>query len=123
MAVLVFAVIALFFFKQYQKVKDNPSAAAKATSQRIVERVGQLYFLPPDEEPTVALIEDKSKLANQSFFIGVENGDYLLVYTKAKIALIYREEVNRLVNVGPVNTDQSQQPAGDVAGERINPNQ
>lgn len=118
LTVLVFAITAAFFFKQYQEVKNNPDVAAKATSQRIVERVGGLFFLP-SEEPTVAQIEDKSKLETQSFFDGAENGDYLLVFADAKLALIYREKDDKLVNVGPVNTEQSQQaPAEGVAGEQ-----
>lgn len=118
MTVLVFAIVAAFFFKQYQEVKNNPDATAKATSKRILEKVSKIYFLP-SEEPTVAQIEDKEKLASQSFFSGAENGDYLLVYPEAKLALLYREDVNKLVNVGPVNTDQAEQSAGsDVAGEQ-----
>lgn len=118
LTVLVFAIVAAFFFKQYQEVKNNPNAAAEATSKRIVERVNTLFHLPA-EEPTVAQIEDKSKLESQSFFDGAQNGDYLLVYSDAKLALIYREKDNKLVNVGPVNTGQNQQPpAEDVAGDK-----
>lgn len=118
MTVLVFAIAAAFFFKQYQEVKNNPEAVNKATSQRIVEKVQGLFYLPP-EEPTVAQIEDKSKLEKQSFFDSAQNGDYLLVYSEAKLALIYREKDNKLVNVGPVSAGQNQQtPAEDVAGEQ-----
>ncbi len=116
LAILVLAITAAFFFKEYRDIKKNPDAAAKATSERIIEKVGELYFLPGDETPTVAQIEDKTKLEAQAFFKGAENGDYLLVYSTAKIALIYRERDDKLVSVGPVNTDQSQ--AGDVAGEQ-----
>lgn len=119
LAILVFAVSAAFFFKEYQDIKENPTAASEATSQRIVDKVSQLYFLPGNETPTVAKIEDKSKLTGQVFFNSAENGDYLLVYTDAKIALLYRENDNKLVNVGPVSTDQAAQPQeGDVAGEQ-----
>jgi hypothetical protein len=112
LTVLVLAVSAAFFFKEYQDIRKDPKAKAEATSKRVVDRVSELYFLPENEEPTVAQIEDKTKLEGQSFFDSARNGDYLLVYTKAKIALLYREGENKLVNVGPVNTDQS-----DVAGE------
>jgi hypothetical protein len=112
LTVLVIAVTAAFFFKEYQEVKNDPKAKAQATSNRVIDKVSNLYFLPEDEKPTVAQIEDKSKLDGQSFFDSARNGDYLLVYTEAKIALLYREGENKLVNVGPVNTDQS-----DVAGE------
>lgn len=123
MAVLVFAIVAAFFFKQYQEVKNNPDAAAKATSKRILEKVAKIYVLPGSEEPTVAKIEDKSKLENQPFFGGAENGDYLLVYPEAKLALLYREKDNKLVNVGPVNTGQEEQQAPNVAGEQTKKDQ
>lgn len=116
MAVLVLALTAAFFFKQYQDIKKSPDVAAKVTSERVIEKVSQIYFLPSGETPTVAQIEDKTKLAEQDFFKSAENGDYLLVYTNAKMALIYRENDNKLVNVGPVTTDQNQ--VEDVAGEQ-----
>lgn len=119
LAIFVFAISAAFFFKEYQDIKKDPSAANEATSQRIIDKVAEIYLLPADEKPTVAKIEDKSKLGGQIFFNSAENGDYLLVYPKAKIALLYREQHNKLVNVGPVNTDQPPRPeAGGVAGEQ-----
>jgi hypothetical protein len=116
LAVLVLAVTAGFFFKENRDLKKNPNAVAQATTDRVISKVSKLYYLPKDEKPTVAQIEDKSKLEGQSFFTGAQNGDYLLVYTNAKIALLYREHDNKLVNVGPVNTDQNSN-ANDVAGE------
>jgi hypothetical protein len=80
--------------------KDNA-----ATTSRIITKVGELYDLPKSEEPTVAAIQDKTKLANQEFFNKAVNGDYLLVYTEAKLALLYREDIDKLINVGHVNMD------------------
>lgn len=117
LTVLVLAVTAAFFFKEYQDVKNDPQAKAEATSKRVIGKVSKLYFLPDGEKPTVAQIEDKSKLQGQSFFDAAQNGDYLLVYTEAKIALLYREGDNKLVNVGPVNTDQQNDVAGDSTGQ------
>jgi len=116
LSVLVLAIVAAFLFKEYQDIKKTPETVAKATSQRIIEKVSNLYLLPGNEDPTVAKIEDKSKLGGQDFFKAAENGDYLLVYTNAKVALLYRETDNKLVNVGPVNTGQNQD--GGVAGEQ-----
>jgi hypothetical protein len=83
--------------------KTDSATENKATSKRVVQEVGDIYMLPAGEEPTVALIQDKTKLGNQQFFKDTVNGDYLLVYSKAKIALVYRESNHKLVNVGPVN--------------------
>jgi hypothetical protein len=104
-AVLVVAIAAaaVFFFMQYKNLKDNPDAAAQETTQRLVGEVGKLYALPGDETPTVALVQDKDKLKDQSFFAKAENGDYILIYTNSKLALLYREKDNKLINVGPVS--------------------
>jgi uncharacterized protein HemX len=105
--IVVFAGIAGFFFWKWQSLKADPKVAAQETSARITEAVGKIYQLPASEEPTVALIQDKQKLKDQSFFEKAQNGDYLLVYQKSKLALLYREKDNRLINVGPISLDNT----------------
>src|SRR5688572_9690472 len=80
--VVIFAATAGFFFWKWQKAETNPAVQAKASSQRILEKVGKLYALPNGEEPTIALVQDKEKLKSQSFFDKAQNGDYLLMYSK-----------------------------------------
>jgi hypothetical protein len=110
---LLIAIIGVLVWK-YQQVKSDPGKEAKKTSLRIIDKVANLYMVPSNEEPTVALIQDKSKLGNQEFFKNAKNGDYLLIYQKEKVALVYREDADKLVNVGPVNigADQNGQTAG-----------
>ena len=112
--VLLLAIIGVLGWK-YQHANKNEASKNKETSKRVVAEVSKLYFVPTNEEPTVALIQDKDKLGNQEFFKKANNGDYLLIYQKDKIALIYREKDNKLVNVGPVNLDNQNkaQTAGD----------
>lgn len=52
--------------------------------------------------PTIADITDKDKLKDQAFFKDAENGDQLLLFSKAKVAMLYRESTNKLINVGPI---------------------
>lgn len=80
------------------------------------EKVGKLLTLPTDEQPTVATVQDKEKLKDQPFFKDAQNGDKLLIYTKAQKAIIYREEGNKLINVGPVTLD-TQAPAANPAAK------
>lgn len=97
-----------YFFWQYNSLKNNPNAAAQETTKRLVGEVGKLYALPGGEDPTIAQVQDKDKLKDQSFFSKSENGDYILIYTNAKLALLYREKNNQLINVGPVTiSDQN----------------
>ncbi len=109
--VVLLAATAGFFFWKWQSTKSDPASQAQASSQRIIQKVGKLYALPGGEEPTVALVQDKEKLKSQSFFDKAQNGDYLLMYSKAKLALIYREKDNKLINVGPIsiNSDSTKQ--------------
>lgn len=102
-----------FFAWNYFNDKDDNSDSA--VSQKIIEKVSQLYVIPDGEEPTVAQIKDKEKLNGQSFFDKATNGDYLLVYTDSKLALLYREEANKLVNVGPISSEGQGQVGGASA--------
>ena len=106
--IVVFAGVAGFFFWKWQSLKTSPEVAAQETSSRIVEKVGKIYQLPKNEQPTVALIQDIQKLKDQSFFEKAQNGDYLLMYQQSKLALLYREKDGRLINVGPISLDNKQ---------------
>lgn len=100
--------LAVFFYKQYNDLKNSPDVVAKENTARIVSKVSKLYALPNDEDPTVAEVSDKSKVKDQPFFKNVENGDYVLVYPKGRIAILYRESQNKIINVGPVAIDSAQ---------------
>ena len=110
--IVILAVAAGYFFWQYSNLKANPNAAAQETTQRLVGKVGKLYAVP-NETPTVAQINDKEKLKEQPFFQSTQNGDYLLIFTKAKLAVLYREKENKLINVGPIAITPEQKKAGE----------
>lgn len=110
--IIMLASLTVLFFWLYNDVKndrsDSTQGQAKETSKRIIENVSKLYVVPEREQPTVAAIQDKDKLKEQGFFRQAKDGDYVIVYTKAKLALLYRESINKLVNVGPVSTEADQ---------------
>lgn len=105
--IIVLLGVAGFFAKSYYDLRQNPNKAAEDETKRLVEKVGKLYQLPTDETPVVAKVQDKEKLKDQPFFKNAENGDELLIYQGAKMAIIYREKENKLINVGPVAMDSS----------------
>ncbi|HSX28987.1 MAG TPA: LytR C-terminal domain-containing protein [Candidatus Saccharimonadales bacterium] len=115
--IAVLLLIIGFLFMKYHNLSKDPQAAAKATTRKIVGRVGNLYEIPTDEEPTVAQVQDKDKLAGQPFFAKAQNGDYILVYSKNKLAMIYREKDNKLVNVGPINITANGDPTSAASGQ------
>lgn len=93
-------VIGVLLFR-YMQLRNDTAGNTDA----IIQRVAALYLVPTNETPTIAQVKDERKLQEQPFFAGAQDGDYILVYSKNKLALIYRKEVNKLVNVGPINTE------------------
>ena len=90
---------------------DTVKSAGQPTTEDVIAKVNKIYMLPQGEEPSVAQIQDKSKLSGgQPFYKHAKDGDYVLVYNKSKLALLYRESDNRLITVMPINLD-SQSPS------------
>lgn len=112
---LVLAVAGLaVVLKQYTDLKNNPEKAAQAEVADVVQKAGKLISLPKDETPVLATVSDNKKLKDQPFFAEAKNNDKLLIYTKAKKAVIYRPGENLIVNVGPlvVNSSDNSEPGG-----------
>jgi anaerobic C4-dicarboxylate transporter len=78
-------------------VKNNANIAADREIQAVVAKVGALMELPKDEQPAMITIIDKSKLANEDFFVDAQTGDQVLVYGLARKVIIYRPETNKII--------------------------
>lgn len=106
--VVLIAAGGYFAYKYDQANKDverlaNPQEAAKEEVTRLTNRVGQLMEIPQGETPTLATVSDASKLKSQAFFAKAENGDKVLIFTKAKRAVLYRPSTDKIIEVAPVN--------------------
>lgn len=105
--ILVIALVSsVYFYVQYQQAQvrlANPTLFAQEQAKVVVDAVGRLMTLPTNETPTVATVQDKTKLANQPFFVNAQNGDKVLIYTGAKKAILYRPSINKIIDVAPVN--------------------
>lgn len=111
-----FGLTALYFYTQWSAaagqlvqaqaeladVRQNPGRVAKAETQALVERVGQLIELPAGEEPTVATVADPDRLKTQPFFQRAKLGDRVLIYTNAKKAYLYDPVNHKIIEVAPV---------------------
>lgn len=96
---------------KYEELSKDPQAVQAAEVRRYIEEVGKVYDLPKDEEPSVATVKDKEQLKDQAFFAKAENGDITLIYSKAKLAILYRPSTKQLVNVSSVTIQDSANPA------------
>lgn len=82
---------------------ESPTEATKEAVSTVVAAVGKLIVLPQDEEPTLVVVSDKTKLQSQAFFANAEKGDKVLIYPKVKKAYLYRPRINKLIDVAPAN--------------------
>jgi len=99
--------VAGFYYKQSKQPTPQTTAAGNIPAEDIIQRVSALYNLPGNEEPTIAQIQHQDKLKDQAFFSNAQNGDSILIYPKAKLAIIYRQSTNKIINIGPVNYSDS----------------
>lgn len=99
-----------YYYKQYEKIRNNPETISQEETQRVISDVSRLIELP-DETPSLATVQDKDKLKDQSFFKKAENGDKILIYANAKQAILYRPSSKKIIEVAPLildsNTDQA----------------
>lgn len=62
--------------------------------------------LPKGEQPTIATVSDITKLQGQSFFRNAKNGYKVLIYTKAKKAILYDPIEDKIVEVTSLTLSQ-----------------
>ncbi len=124
-AVVVLALVAAgaygYKYVQDQNAKierlSDPQQAAKDEATRVKDLVGKLADVPTDESPTVATVNDATKLQSQAFFKNAQNGDKVLIFTKAKKAYLYRPSTNKLIEVAPINIGENQTQSETSATE------
>lgn len=110
---LVAGLAALTYFyidtKNELNAAKNPETAGKTETEQIVNQVNKFLQLPTDEAPTLATVNDISKLKNQQFFKNAQNGDKVLIYSKAGRALLYRPSSKKVIEYAPVNLGEQNQ--------------
>lgn len=120
---IIFVVLittSFYFYSKYKstkKILDNPTTQAKNDKEKLIKEVGTLIDLP-NEEPTLATVTNKEKLKSQPFFAKTENGDRVLIYTKAKKAILYRPSINKIIEVSKINLETSS-PTSTITPTKI----
>lgn len=92
----------VYYFDKYQKeihkVRD-PQSEVKA----LLLQVGKLIDLPQGEEPTVATVTNAEQIVAQPFFAKAKNGDRVIIYTNARLAILFDAVAGKIMNVGTIN--------------------
>ena len=121
-ALLIIAGLAgatVYFYQQYKKIKDNPQIVSQEETQFVVSELGKLMELP-DGMPSLATVQDKEKLKDQSFFRKAENGDKVLIYADAKQAILFRPSAKKIIEVAPLliqGNENNGMEASQIQGE------
>ncbi len=97
----------VYFYAQYQDIRNNPGKVGQEEVQKLVAQVSKLIVLPTDELPTVATVTDPEQLKSQPFFVNATKGDKVLIYTNARKAVLYDPAQNRIIEVAPINLGSS----------------
>ena len=98
---------AYFFYTKYREtntILNNPEAVAAKDQKELLDKLGKIVELPKDETPSIATVLDTSKFKDQPFFANAQNGDKVIVYSKAKIAILFRPSTNKVIIISPVTT-------------------
>jgi hypothetical protein len=88
-------------------VPPSTSTSNAEEAKKLVEKIGQYMELPTGSVPTLATVTDIAKLKNQAFFARAANGDKVLIYADAKKAILYRPQTNKIIDVAPLVTSQT----------------
>jgi hypothetical protein len=110
--ILLLLAVVGYLFWQNQQLKQGQTTADVGA---VVEKVGKLIELPQGETPTVANVTDVQKLRNQPFFARAQNGDQVLIYSKAGKAILYRPFTNKVIEIAPISSETS------LSGQGTNP--
>lgn len=107
---LSFAGFGIFKYIQLEKelndLKASPDKMQEVVQEdqkAILEKVSKLMVLPQDEVPTVATVTDITLVRDQPFFASAQNGDKVIIFTKAKKAILYRPSTNKIINFSSIN--------------------
>ena len=92
----------IYYYSQY-KTLERRLADPTAQVSEILKKVGKLIELPTGEEPTVATVNDAEKIRNQPFFSKAQNGYTVILYTNSRMAILFDEKNNKIINVGTIN--------------------
>lgn len=90
-----------YFYWQYRN--SQPGVVETKETKALVDTISDLMLLPEGEEPTLATVTDREKLADQPFFQKAENGDKVLIYSNSGRAVLYRPSLKKIIDVTAVN--------------------
>ncbi|MFA6476060.1 MAG: hypothetical protein WCV68_01445 [Candidatus Paceibacterota bacterium] len=112
--IIILAVVGYYCWTIY-KPQPSQAEAQKMAEQQVmalVAKVRRHMVLPDKEVPQVAEVKDAAlAIKEQPFLAGSQNGDVLIVYTSISKAIVYSPARDLIINVGPVQMNDTPQEA------------
>jgi hypothetical protein len=110
--VAVLLAIIIFFAVSGKNIQVDPNLAIERETADLTQKIGKFMELPAGEQPTLATVTDRAKLKGQDFFESAQNGDKVLIYPKAKKAILYRPSIGKIIEVAHLTSGSGN--SGDV---------
>ncbi|MDP1846070.1 MAG: hypothetical protein Q8L09_05050 [Candidatus Moranbacteria bacterium] len=118
LVVFFIASVVVYSLFIYGNNQSDPNAAIEKEIKSLTASIGKFMELPVGEQPNLATVTDQAKLKGQNFFANAQNGDKLLVYPKAKKAILFRPSTGKIIEATNLTSDSHSAP--EVSPE-INP--
>jgi hypothetical protein len=106
---VIFLVSSFYLWSQLSEIKKDPLKAALTETTDTITAVGKIMLLPDNETPKVATLTDAdlTKIKSQAFFINAKVGDKVLVYSTARKVILYNPNINKIIEVANLNSENS----------------
>ncbi|HVZ58891.1 MAG TPA: LytR C-terminal domain-containing protein [Patescibacteria group bacterium] len=114
--------VCIYLYTQYESsrtILQNPAQATEKKVASVIAQIGRHYLLPTNEEPTLATVSDVTKRAGEPFFAKAHNGDEVLIYPRAKLAILYRPSLDKIITIGEVNTTALTSPTSSSSSAPV----
>ncbi len=114
LVVTILAIVAIpsyaayYFYTEYTRITEDPTAAAKQETEKLLTSLSALMLLP-EGEPSLLTVLDKDSLSKEPFFKNSENGDKVLVFSDSHKAILYRPSTNKIIDVMQIQEQQTVQ--------------
>lgn len=103
LALIALTASSLFFYFRYKQERSkNPNVEIAQLTTTISK-----FMDLPDETPTLATVTNKDDLQKNALFDKAENGDKVLIFTKAQKAILYRPSQKKVIEILPINTTET----------------
>ena len=100
----------IYYYRQYTQAIKR-AADPKLEVKELLTKLGKLIELPTTEEPTVATVTNADQIKSQPFFTKAKNGYRVVLYTNGRLAILYDDVANKIINVGTINVSNTATPS------------